>query len=338
MKKTFLYLFLSSLIVFISCTDSVQKNQGSPVSKDGVFAHPSVAVVSAEIEEHPNEAHLYFKRAKALRDLNEDSIALNDFKKATQLDSTKAIYFSAIGELLFEHKDIEGSVKWFKKAIQIDPKDPIAHLKFAKMLLFVNDNQKSFDEINTVLRRDPYNPEAYFLKGMVYKNMNDTAKSISSFQTAVQVDPGYQPAILQLAMIYAAQHDDLAIKYYDNAFATDTTQMVALHGKAMYYQEHNQIEKAKEVYRTIILHDDQYADAYFNRGWLLMQQDSLAKAEKQFDFVTKIEPNNAEAYYNRGVCKELLKRPTEALSDYKQALQFDAAYTEAKAAFKRLSK
>jgi tetratricopeptide (TPR) repeat protein len=336
MKKTF--LFLSSLLLIISCTESAQKNQDSPVSKDGVFAHPSIAVITAEIDVNPNAAHLYYKRARALRDLNEDSIALNDFKKATQLDSTKAVYFSAIGELLFEHKDIEGSVKWFKKAIQIDPKDPIAHLKFAKMLLFVNDNQKSFDEINTVLRRDPYNPEAYFLKGMVYKNMNDTAKSISSFQTAVQVDPGYQPAILQLAMIFAAKNDDLAVQYYDNAFAADTTQMVALHGKAMYYQEHNQIEKAKEVYRIIILHDDQYADAYFNRGWLLMQQDSLVKAEKQFDFVTKIEPNNAEAYYNRGVCKELLKRPTEALNDYKQALQFDAAYTEAKAALKRLSK
>jgi hypothetical protein len=38
------------------------------------------------------------------------------------------------------------------------------------------------------------------------------------------------------------------------------------------------------------------------------------------------------------VCKELLKRPAEALNDYKQALQFDAAYSEAKAALKRLSK
>lgn len=338
MKKTFLFLLLSCFTLIVACTESVQKNQASQVSKDGIFAHPSVAAITAEIEKNPSAANLYYKRAKALRALNEDSIALNDFKKATQLDSTKAIYFSAIGELLFEHKDVEGSVKWFKKAIQIDPKDPIAHLKFAKMLLFVNDNQKAFDEINTVLRKDPYNPEAYFLKGMVYKNMNDTPKSISSFQTAVQVDPGYQPAILQLAMIYAAKNDDLAIKYYDNAFAADTTQMVALHGKAMYFQEHNQAEKAKEVYRNIIMHDDQYADAYFNRGWLLMQQDSLAKAEKQFDFVTKIEPNNAEAYYNRGVCKELLKRPSEALNDYKQAIEFDPEYVEAKAALKRLSK
>lgn len=339
-KMKNLHLLTAILCAFLmaSCGSSTPKNKALEQSTDGVFAHPSIAPISMEIEKNPNDAALFFKRAKAFRALNEDSIALNDFKKATELDSTKAIYFSSIGELLFEHKDVEGSVKWFRKAIQIDPKDPIAHLKFAKMLMFVNDNQKAFDEINTVLRKDPYNAEAYFLKGMVYKNLNDTAKSISSFQTAVQVDPGYQPAILQLALIYSVKKDSIALRYFDNAYAADPTQMVALHGKAMFYQDNGQLNKAKEMYRKCISQDPQYADAFFNMGWILMQQDSLEKATKQFDFVTKIEPTNSEAYYNRGVCKELLKRTAEALSDYRQALEFDPEYQEAKDGVARLSK
>ncbi|MCC6185954.1 MAG: tetratricopeptide repeat protein, partial [Chitinophagaceae bacterium] len=68
------------------------------------------------------------------------------------------------------------------------------------------------------------------------------------------------------------------------------------------------------------------------------QQDSLEKANRQFDFVTRIEPGNAEAYYNKGVCKELLNRPAEALRDYRQAYDFDPEYAEAEAAVKRLSK
>jgi tetratricopeptide (TPR) repeat protein len=337
MKRLSTLIFIPLLIGVASCGSSNKKTSITQ-PKDGIFAHPSVASISLQMESNPNDASLFFKRAKALRGLQEDFLALEDFKKATQLDSTKAIYFSAIGELLFEHKDVEGSVKWFKKAIQIDPADPVAHLKFAKMLMFVNDNKKAFTEINTVLRRDPYNPEAYFLKGMVYKNLNDTAKSISSFTTSVQVDPGYQPSILQLAMIYAAKRDTIAIRYYDNAFAADTTQLVALHGKAMFYQEMGKMENAKTVYKECILHDVQYADAYFNLGWILMHQDSLDKAARQFDFVTKIEPNNAEAYYNRGVCKELLKKPLEALIDFKQALAFDPDYKVAKEGIDRLSK
>ncbi|MES2478950.1 MAG: tetratricopeptide repeat protein [Bacteroidota bacterium] len=338
MKKANILLALLWAILISSCGESSQKSQAVNSISDGVFAHPSIAPISIEIEKNPTDAALFFKRAKAFRALSEDSIALNDFKKAAELDSSKAIYFSSIGELLFEHKDVEGSVKWFRKAIQIDPKDPIAHLKFAKMLMFVNDNQKAFAEINTVLRRDPYNAEAYFLKGMVYKNINDTAKSISSFQTAVQVDPGYQPAILQLALIYAAKKDSIALRYFDNAYTADPTQMVALHGKAMFYQENGQLNKAKEMYKKCIAQDPQYGDAFFNMGWILMQEDSLEKAAKQFDFVTKIEPNNSEAYYNRGVCKELMKRPAEALSDYRQALEFDPEYKEARDGVARLSK
>lgn len=336
MKK--LASFLPILLVALLCACGAKKSSPKMVpGKESIYNHPSVAVITKQMEAEPKNAALYFKRAMALRQLQEDSLALMDLQTAVAMDSSKAPYFSAIGELLFEHKDMEGSIKWFKKAISINAKDPVAHLKFAKMLMFISDNQQAFKEINTVLRQDPYNAEAYFLKGMVYKNLNDTAKAISSFQTSVQVDPGYQPSILQLAMIYAVKKDSLALHYFDNAFAADTTQMVALHGKAMFYQDNGQLEKAKLEYKKCVLHDPQYADAFFNMGWILMQQDSLDKAIKQFNMVTKIEPDNAEAYYNRGVCFELLKRKPEALSDYKQALEFADDYKEAAAGVKRLS-
>ncbi|MFA6150072.1 MAG: tetratricopeptide repeat protein [Chitinophagaceae bacterium] len=337
MKNIYLFASIVLSICMASCGVSGKKTD-TIQPKDGVFAHPSVASISLEIEADPKNAALFFKRAKALRDLNEDSIALKDFEHAVALDSTKAKYFSAIGELLFEHKDVDGSVKWFKKAIQIDPKDPVAHLKYAKMLVFIGENQKAFTEINTVLRQDPYNSEAYFLKGVVYKTMKDTAKAISSFQTSVQVDPQYQPSILQLALIYAARQDSLSLRYFDNAYAADTTQLVALYGKAMFCQDNGQFDKAKAIYKKCIIREPQYADAYFNTGWILMHEDSLEKAARQFDFVVKIEPDNAEAYYNRGLCYEMMKKPEQAIGDYRQALEFAPGYKEPKDGINRLSK
>lgn len=320
----------------LSCTDAAKPVTVATSTTDGAMAHPSVASISLKIAEQPKNAALFFDRAKALSALNEDSLAINDLKTAVSLDSTKAKYMSAIGEILFDHKDIAGSVQWFKKAIALNPQDPVAHLKFAKMLLFVNDNQKAFNEINTVLRQDPYNPEAYFLKGMVYKNMNDTNKSISSFQTSVQVDPYYQPAILQLALIYAAKQDSVALQYFERAFVADSTDLTALYGKGLFYQDNGSPERAKATYKRCILKDSQYGNAYFNTGWILMHQDSLEKAAKQFDFVTKIEPQNPYAYYNRGLCYEMMKNKAKALADYKQALAFDPEYAEAKEGIKRL--
>jgi tetratricopeptide (TPR) repeat protein len=329
-------LQLAGLLLFSMLCSCGGKKQVEKQPVDGVFAHPSVAVVSRAIEAEPGNAELFYKRAMALSDLESDSLALLDLKKAVTLDSGKAAYFSAIGELMFRHKDLAGSVQWFRKAIAINPKDPVAHLQFARMLVYTNDNQKAFTEINTVLRQDPYNAEAYFLKGLAYKNMEDTLKALSSFQTSVQVDPAYYESILQLGLIYSSRKDPLALKYFDNAFAVDSTDLMPLYAKGMFYQDQEDYEKAKEIYHSCIVHDPQYGDAYFNTGWILMQQDSLGKAIRQFDFVTKIEPANPEAYYNRGLCHELLKHKDAAISDYRQALEFDHKYQEPKDGLKRL--
>lgn len=335
MKKLFLYLPLMSAVLFCACGGGA-KRPLQPVS--GPYADPSIRAISGQIDASPGDAALFFKRAKAFRALGEDSIALLDLRQAVQLDSSKANYFSAIGELLFEHKDIDGSVLWFKKAIRIDPKDPVAHLKFARILIFMNDNQKAFNEVNTVLRRDPYNPEAYFLKGVVYKNLNDTAKAMSSFQTSVQVDPGYQPSILQLAILYAAQKDSIALRYFDNAYAADTTQLMPWYGKAMFYQDKGDYEKAKSIYSMCLRKDPAYTDAYFNTGWILMHQDSLEKAVTQFGEVIRLDAAHFNAYYNRGLCYELLKRKDEAIADYRTALRYNEDYQEPKDGIKRLSK
>jgi tetratricopeptide (TPR) repeat protein len=67
-----------------------------------------------------------------------------------------------------------------------------------------------------------------------------------------------------------------------------------------------------------------------------MQQDSLEKAWRQFDIVTKLEPTDAEAYYNRGLCSELMGKPQEAIGDYKQAITFKETYKEPQDGLKRL--
>ncbi len=316
---------------------SACKNKNSTESNsDPIFKTPALKNISEQINSNPTKPELYFQRANILHKLERDSLALSDYKKAASLDSTKAEYFSAVGDLLFEHKDISGSVTWLQMAIKLNPEDAKAHLKIAKMFLFIKEYNKGLAEINTVLRHDVFNPEAYFLKGMIYKDMNDTSKAISSFLTSVQTNPDYRPSIIQLGELYAMQKNPICLKYYDNAFKLDTTDVFPIFAKGVFYKDNNDFVKAKLEYRDCIIRDHQYADAYFNTGWILIQQDSLEKARHQYDLVTKIEPNNAGAYYNRGLCNEMMHKNQEAIEDYKQALVFNSKYKEASEGLKRL--
>ncbi len=321
------------LLLFAACKQTSAPTDDSLVYK----SDPRLKDVTDKIKNTPNDASLYFTRGKMLAKLNQDTLALRDFKRASALDSNNATYYSAIGELLFENKDIAGSVEWLQRAIKINPKDPKAHLKIAKMFLFTQDYPKAFEQINIVLRQDIYNPEAYFLKAMVYKDMKDTTKAITNFQTAVQVDPNFKEAVLQLGLIYSARNDPMAIKYLDNAYRMDSSDVYPVFARGVYYQNNNDFITAKQLYRKCIILNTHFFDAYFNLGYLLMQQDSVEKAYRMYDLVTKMQPDNPTAYYDRGVCNEMMKKIPEAAADYKRAITLDTSYQSPKIALKRIN-
>ena len=267
------------LLLLSACAPNTPKQavDDNPLFKQ----EPTLIEISKKIATYPTHADLYFERGQRLHKLKQDTLALKDFVKATQLDSTQADYFSAVGDILFENKDLDGSVVWLEKAIKINPANATARLKIAKLFLYIAQHDKAIDQINIVLRKDIYNPEAYYLKGMVYKDRKDTLKAISCFSTALQVVPDYQPAIIQLGLLYSYKKDSLALQYLDNALNIDSTDKVPFFAKGLYYENIKQYSKAIECFKQCIIKDRHYIDAYFKLGYLYMQQDSIEKSYHQ---------------------------------------------------------
>ena len=331
------FSIIFGVFLFIGCNNHKGNTTDKNMDTDPVFSeNPRIKGITEQINKSPNDASLYFDRGGMLRKLKLDTLALRDYKKAASLDTNKAEYISAVGDMLFEHKDITGAIEWIQKAINKDPNDRKAHLKIAKLFLYMQNYEKAFAEINIVLRVNVYDPEAYFLKGMIYKNMKDTARAISNFQTSVQVSPDYRDAIIQLGLMYSAKKDSIGLKYLDNAYRVDSSDVFPLFAKGVYYQNEKKYANAIEEYRKCILRNSHYVDAYFNMGYIYMQEDSIEKSYRQYDIVTKIDPINPTAYYNRGLCSELMNKTKEAIADYRQARGLDTAYKSPKEALKRL--
>ena len=325
------------VLLFISCNNHSENKAAN--TADPVFQNdPNLKIITEQIKQLPKDAGLYFQRGRLLRKMRLDTLAIKDYKMAVSLDSNRAEYYGEIGDMLFEDKNIDGSIEWIQKAIARDPKDLKSHLKIAKLFLYIKQYPRAFTEIDLVLRQDVYNPEAYFLKGMTYKDMKDTAKALSSFQTSVQVAPDYRDAIIQLGLLYSAKRDPIALKYFDNAFKIDSTDVFPLFAKGVYYQDAKDYVNAKEEYRECILRNRHYVDAYFNMGYILLQQDSVEKAYRQYNIVTKIDPRNPTGYYNRGLCSELMDSVKNAVDDYQLAVALDSSYKSPKEALKRLRK
>ncbi len=331
------YVPLLAALMLLACNGN--NNDKAPATEDPMLSSsPALKSLTDEIHKSPKMAGLYYERGKELRRLRYDSLAYKDFAKAVSLDSSKSEYYSAVGDLLFENRDINGSLEWIQKAIDKNPEDRKAHLKIAKLFLYTKDYPRAFSEINIVLRKNVYDPEAYFLKAMLYKDAHDTAKAISNLQTAIQVAPDYRDAVIELGLLHSARNDSIAIRYLNNAYIMDTTDVFPIYARGTYFQEHNDYVRAKEEYRRCILSDKRYTDAYFNMGYILLQEDSFAKAWRQFDMAIKTDPTNPAAHYNRGLCSELMDSFANAVADYRVALRIDTGYEAPKKALKRLIK
>jgi tetratricopeptide (TPR) repeat protein len=328
------YTFLVAGVLFLFNCKNGPKGERET---DPIFQQdPTLKEITERIYKSPGDGALYFDRGNILHKMQHDSLAIKDFKKATTLDTNNAQYYSAVGDVMFEHKDISGSIPWVEKAIAKNPTDRKAHLKIAKLFLYLKEYGKAFSEINIVLRKNVYDPEAYFLKAIIYKDMKDTAKAISTLQTAVQVAPDFRDAMVQLGIIYSGKKDPIALKYLQNAYRLDTNDVLPLYAQGVFYQEQKDYAKAKEMYHKCIVHDRTYTDAYFNMGYILMQEDSVEKSYRQYDLVTKLDPLNPAAYYNRGLCNEMMDSVKKAIADYRQAVSLDPKYQSPIDALKRL--
>jgi Tfp pilus assembly protein PilF len=71
-------------------------------------------------------------------------------------------------------------------------------------------------------------------------------------------------------------------------------------------------------------------------GYILLQQDSVQKAWRQFDMAIKSDPQNTTAYYNRGLCAEIMDSLQLAVNDYMTAARMDTSYPAPRKALARL--
>ena len=87
-------------------------------------------------------------------------------------------------------------------------------------------------------------------------------------------------------------------------------------------------EKAIEYYNKALSINDNYAEAFYNRGLSYYKLKDFDKAHTDFDKAIQINPNFSKAFNNRGTAKYFLNDPKGACNDWRKALAL--GYIEAK--------
>lgn len=349
----FLLILLSSNLYFTGCSCNHTTNrQTDSTDTSDIPESNLIKSLSEKIKNEPDNPENYYQRSMAY--LHDKAIknSYEDMQMAIKLDSSNAKYYLAITDIYMTGGYADGAVQALHTLIRRQPDNKEAITKLSKVYFYQKDYNNSLTQILALLKKDESNPEAYFILGMNYKEMRDTVRAIASFQKAVQRKENFYDAYMQLGLLHSNIKSNTAPKYFDNAIRIDSSSAEAYYAKAKYYQDiamdakkrknavavTQNFENAKKVYRELIGKDPQHENAYFNTGFIYLQQDSVDKAYKYFDFAIKVSPQYAEAYYYRGLCSELKGNTLQAKSDIENALALKPDYTLARNELENLNK
>ncbi|MBW7841038.1 MAG: tetratricopeptide repeat protein, partial [Chitinophagaceae bacterium] len=323
------FAFFFSLAILLSCNGNKPGNETkAPVTAtDTTETGKKLSELDAMIAGSPKNADLYFQRASIYFRKKRIDDANKDMLKAIAIDSSKADYYLLLADIYLSASRIVYSQNSLEKAVELNPENLKAHSKLAEIYFLLKKYNESLKHTSEMLRIEPGNALAYFIRGMDLKEAGDTAKSIKSFQLALENNRDYYDANMQLGLLYSYKNNQVCVEFFTNAIRIRPDSEEALYGRALFYQEHNELDRAIQDYTQILKLNPRNQHAHYNLGYIhytfLKVYD---QAIKHYNDAIAVAPDYPEAYYSRGLCYETLGNIAAAKEDYEKALQQRPGY------------
>lgn len=324
-------LWLYGLVFFLGCSP---KNEDKRIQSTG---NPAIDQLNIEIGQNPEDGSLYAARGEQFY-LNESyDEALSDLQQAVTLAPDIIAYWHLLADIYLDYYKSRQALETLEACVEKFPGDKLSRLKLAEFQLILKMYEASLATLDQLEIIDPQLADVFFMRGLNYKELEQTDEAIANFQKAVQLDASLVDAWINLGQLFTQKGDPIARQYFDTAIEIAPGSMEAMHAKAFYLQEINELEASIALFREMGKINPQYDDAFYNAGLVLLDMDSLQAAYDQFDIAVKTRPMEAKYYYFRGVASELMGLLREAVKDYEQCLVFDSEFESATEGLERLN-
>ena len=132
---------------------------------------------------------------------------------------------------------------------------------------------------------------------------------------------------------YAAllQHADVAEAAYRQAIAVQPDYADAHYNLGLLLMEQQRLAEAEAAYQRALVIQPAYANAHFNLGILYKTQQRLPEARAAYQQVIALQPSHGDAQVNLGNVLVAMQRPAEALVAYRNAVALQPAHAVAQA-------
>ena len=259
------------------------------------------------------EAYYHFSKARLLDDQGQASEAIDEYKKALELDPNNSLIISEMAQSYLRNNRLREATDTATKAIAIDPDNIEAHKLLTTIYLQAigraNAHQPpsaetingAIHEFEEIIRIDPTERQSFLMLGRLYQIKGDRDKAKEIYQKFLGVEPGSEEGATALAKLHMEAGNYKEAAELLEAFVKqrpDSDTALQTLGEA--YSEMQEYAKAAEAYRRAGELDPDDVEIKKAEAQALFLADQLEDAAKLYNELSKAEPEDGVALLRLG--------------------------------------
>ena len=312
------------------------KNNRSVEQASELLRSPGYKKLNDSIQQFPEDASLYLRRAIRLTQENAHEQAIADFQKTWSLQPSleNALPFAANLEILGKHQE---RLSLLESVNQRYPGNTQVNRLLADSYANLGMSAKALQIYNDMITADSLDPETQYEKALLLEQLKDTGRAIAALQKAYAIQ-GVDTYGLELAHLYAEQKNPRALEICNFIIKRDSARILIdpFFIKGIYYANIKQYQQAITEFDSCILRDWKTTDAYLEKGRAYFHMGNFTSAMQTFNMAITVTNTDPDAYFWLARSYEALHRKKEAVSNYVKAISLDKGFTEARQRLEKL--
>ena len=261
------------------------------------------------------EAYFHFSKARMLAEQGQVNDAINEYKKALELDPNNSLIYSEMAEtyLRAQSPRIREAVDAAEKAIKADADNVDAHKILASVYTsMISDSSanapiaeetvnRAIHEFEEIVRIDSSDQNSYLMLGRLYQVKNDDKKAEEIYRKFLGMEPGSEEGVTSLARLHIdAGNNKEAVGLLEGFVKDHPEADRALDALAQAYAQLEQFDKAAETYRKALALDADNVDIKKALAQALFFAEKHDEAANLYLELLKLDENDGLALLRLG--------------------------------------
>ncbi|PYS50944.1 MAG: hypothetical protein DMG13_19790 [Acidobacteria bacterium] len=260
-----------------------------------------------------SQAYYHFSKARILDEQGQASQAIDEYKKALELDPSNSMIYSEMAESYLRNNRVRDAVETAEKAIRVNPDNLEAHKLlssiYVQLIGRANAQQppsaetidSAIHEFEEIVRIDPSEQQGFLMLGRLYQIKGDREKATAIYKELLGAEPGSEEGVVALAKLQIdAGNKKEAAGMLEEFIKQRPDSDAALQLLGQAYSDLQEYEKAADAYGRASKLDPDDLELKKSEAQALFLADKFDEASRLYQDLAAAEPDDGLASLRLG--------------------------------------